>query len=463
MKNLFPALSSLLIIGLSLSCATKQIQAKRNPQGEYGAYGENAEAEKLDFEEFRNIIETKKISKVEDLLSVLATNYPKYLSFHTFVYDSQSLQSSSYQAPRAIVFGPQAKFIFTFNSQIPGHKTSGVDAIEMLDFNSQTSSFELREVRFRDSSSEPNEFGGKPYLISKANPEKCLSCHSVFNKNKWTQSASGLRYNPFVRPIWDSYPLWRGVYGGADDDRDASSGGHGPIFKNGDSRELPEKTKFFSKEGDRYKGRYSYLPKLAETYGINADFTAALAKLNSQRIGKRLAGTPMASLRYQLLAAASCHRYGNIDDPKSFLKEKLRFPSNIQRAVIENFEQYKREYDGEMRQLVWAVARLENQKPENLSSPYSYEDDYSDANTFSPVMTVARYYGVETADWAMRAVPNGRGFAYGTINSNQYIAEMIRALFLPNEQQELLQLMDPDTDYLDPKICSISLDRQRVN
>ncbi len=107
---------------------------------------------------------------------------------YVLVHDSGSLQSSSYENPRAILFNQDAKFIVSFNGD-KAHR--GYEAIESIAFNQDTKKFEFREIKFSEN--------GAPELSEK-NPEKCMSCH-------------GKEY----APRWDHYKTWQGVYGEMDD------------------------------------------------------------------------------------------------------------------------------------------------------------------------------------------------------------------------------------------------------
>jgi hypothetical protein len=105
---------------------------------------------------------------------------------------SASIQDASDAHPRAIVFGDDARFIFTFNGE-PSQR--GYDAVEILQFRERTDElparWELREIRFRD---------GKSPELSEANPGRCVQCHGA---------------EP--QPLWEQYDFWPGAYGEEDD------------------------------------------------------------------------------------------------------------------------------------------------------------------------------------------------------------------------------------------------------
>ncbi len=128
-------------------------------------------------------------NSVETFLEWVKQNHPLHLSGFTLMNHSLSLQRGSETFPRAIVFGPDAKFIYTFN----GHpKQAGYNAVEIIAFESTApQSWQFREIIFSGES--------RPAL-SEANPAKCARCH----------------YQP-LRPIWEPYDQWPGAYGHDDD------------------------------------------------------------------------------------------------------------------------------------------------------------------------------------------------------------------------------------------------------
>ena len=123
---------------------------------------------------------------VEAFLTWVAEDFPYQLKHFTLMRHSQSLQKADPLNPRAIVFGPDAKFIFTFTdaAQVGG------DKIEVLHFRDEITSFELREIVFSNDKAE----------VSEANPAACLQCHGTH-----------------PRPIWSAYDVWPGAYGEDDD------------------------------------------------------------------------------------------------------------------------------------------------------------------------------------------------------------------------------------------------------
>lgn len=137
--------------------------------------------------------EVEKLKSIEDFLRWTKTNYPEHLRHFSFVRNSGSLQGASDSHPRAIVYGPDARFIFAFNGD-PDHK--GYQKLELIQFHEPDkdspvgTSLEFREITF--SADGPK--------ISPPNPAKCLRCHS-------TQA----------HHLWEPYEDWKGAYGRRDD------------------------------------------------------------------------------------------------------------------------------------------------------------------------------------------------------------------------------------------------------
>lgn len=129
-------------------------------------------------------------AQIEDFLDWVKIKDPSQLSWFTLMRKTESSQGATPTDPRAIVFGPTAKFIFTFN----GAPTSkGYQEIEMIFFREiPQARWEMRKLSF-----SPQD---KKNVFSGPNPPQCLSCHQ----------------NP-VRPIWNQYDIWKGAYGENDD------------------------------------------------------------------------------------------------------------------------------------------------------------------------------------------------------------------------------------------------------
>jgi hypothetical protein len=144
-----------------------------------------AAAAGFDFQALQLLVQSQDLGSIEQLLAALPGlqrgNY-------ALMFASRSLQGATSLNPRAILFGPDARFIITFNGD-PGQR--GFRTLETMQFDDSRSEFQLRELSF------PEQPGGAAQvLVSEVNPPRCARCHGT----------------P-PRPVWDTFPLWPGAYG----------------------------------------------------------------------------------------------------------------------------------------------------------------------------------------------------------------------------------------------------------
>lgn len=274
MKNLIfaKALIALGIVAisvLSLFTLLRERELRRQP-----AYARTAVRgeDDLSFSELEEILTRNQFSDVESTLEYLARNKPVYMSRYALVFKSNSMQGASHDFPRAIVFGPTAKFIMTFNGQ---KSQEGFDRIETVQFNEDKKTFEFRDISFQQNGSQH-----KPFRISEIGGDRfgteraCLQCH---------QSS---------QPIWNAYFMWPGIYGGFDDypmERQKTRANSSFRFTGFPVWGLSSASWVkFSNEGLR-KGRYQYLQTSSEDdHRVLAYSTDNLFRLNFQRIARLL-------------------------------------------------------------------------------------------------------------------------------------------------------------------------------
>ncbi len=147
-------------------------------------------ATRFAFEQLRAIVE---VEGVRDLPGVIGRLPDEMKANYTLVYASRSLQGASYEYPRAVLFGSDARFVVTFN----GHPTQRYyDRLELIQFREARREFEFRSITF-----------GSQVQISEPNPPLCLSCHGQSPRPLW----ESYRYAP------DSQGHWPGVYGSTHD------------------------------------------------------------------------------------------------------------------------------------------------------------------------------------------------------------------------------------------------------
>ena len=173
--------------------------------------------------------------------------------------------------------------------------------IELTCFRDDKSAFEYHEITF----------DGKMANISSANPAKCLACHGA---------------DP--RPNWNAYSFWPGAYGAT------SAGNESYIYKQ--APEYPAHEAFMS--GNRYKGRYAFLPKemtdlvapqpgdryvvVANAHNTDpsGDLTEELSALNEKRIARILKSSPGFAAAKELIQGAS----SQCDNWEGFVPDRLR-------------------------------------------------------------------------------------------------------------------------------------------
>jgi hypothetical protein len=215
---------------------------------------------------------------------------------YVLAFASRSLQEASPVAPRAILYGTDARFILSFNGDA-GQR--GYDAIETMQFDDRSNSFHFREISF---------VAGRGARMSEDNPARCTVCHGT----------------P-ARPIWDTPPNWPGVYGEryrAGLSKAESAGmrvflarqPRDPRYRSllGAARFADRETYVGSAHG-RYDGASSEPP--------NARLSMLLATLNARSIISNLSeAAAFTPHRYSLLAAAA----GECGAVQSFFPAPLR-------------------------------------------------------------------------------------------------------------------------------------------
>ncbi len=144
---------------------------------------------------------------IDAALSKLYSYRPNYMRHHSLVYLSRSLHGSSFENPRALLYGSNAKMVLTFNGS---DDQANFERMELMCFNDSQKSFEFREITFPKEARDPNQLEDlspqerkQNFVISPINgspSRRCTACH----------------HEP-ARPTWFTYPFWPGVYGSQDD------------------------------------------------------------------------------------------------------------------------------------------------------------------------------------------------------------------------------------------------------
>ncbi|MCB0377537.1 MAG: hypothetical protein KDD33_03515 [Bdellovibrionales bacterium] len=237
--------------------------------------------------EYFSQIRSRKPKTVQEALNIIREIRPEFLSNYTFGYESRAVHGSSFEYPRALVYGDDAKMVVSFNGE---QNQMAYERLEVMCFNERHNTFEFVDIAFPgEAKSEdelydiPENLRNEPFVISPVNghPERrCTMCHQ----------------EP-ARPNWDTYNLWPGFC-----DSQLFAGEH---F---DSREEDQKCdQFFN--GNMKKGRYSVLSLENYDDRTNEHLGNLLAPLNRKRIFSELErkGTAFKSIRYQIAEALMCN------------------------------------------------------------------------------------------------------------------------------------------------------------
>ncbi len=266
-----------------------------------------AHADAFGFASLQALIQTHDVRTVDELLAALPEAQRRN---YALVFDSRSLQGASFENPRVILYGPDARFVVTFNGEAAQR---GFRAIETLEFDAVTREFRLRELEF------PERPGGAAAVrVSEADPERCLRCHG----------------DP-PRPVWDSFPLWPGAYGeryGASLSERERAGLERLLAQQ------PAHPRYrYLLDVARYADSRTFRPGAGARYAAtvreppNAELSADLGALQFQAIASRLMRQPaFASYRYALLGVAD----GGCAPLSDFYPEALW---RTQREALERF------------------------------------------------------------------------------------------------------------------------------
>ncbi|MCJ8278309.1 MAG: hypothetical protein MJK18_15835 [Bdellovibrionales bacterium] len=153
-------------------------------------------------EQLFQIIRSNRPTTIAQTLQLVQSRYPSYFDNHAIAHNSLSLHEASFENPRAIVYGDDARTILTYN----GDSTQGgYERLEVMCYNDAQDTFEFRDIAFPGEARSPEDLWdipenqrNQPFVISPVNgghPDlNCTMCHG----------------DP-PRPNWDTYNLWPGI------------------------------------------------------------------------------------------------------------------------------------------------------------------------------------------------------------------------------------------------------------
>jgi hypothetical protein len=184
-KNLIPALiTSSLLIG---ACFLKPNKASISAQSEIPKFTESVSLDVIE----RALQSDESFSSPEDFLAWFLKR-SEGISFQPsrgnqliFLYQSRSTQNASLEKPRMIVSVDRGRFAFTLTGHV---ETRSDNSVEIFEGDPETGRYKFARLEFPQQKAALNR-----------NSSLCTECHGTT-----------------LRPIWDSYPFWPGVYGSVD-------------------------------------------------------------------------------------------------------------------------------------------------------------------------------------------------------------------------------------------------------
>jgi cytochrome c553 len=320
-----------------------------------------AGADNFGFESLQDLIRTRDVGTVEELLAVLPEAQRRS---YALMFDSRSLQAASFENPRVILYGADARFVLTFNGAAAQR---GFHTLETLEFDTVSREFRLRELEFPERPA-----GAAGVRVSETNPERCMRCHG----------------NP-PHPVWDSFPLWPGAYG----------------ERYGATPSEPERAgleRFLAQQPShpryrhlldiaRYADARTFRPGAGAQYAAtvreppNAELSADLGNLQFQAIAARLERQPaFAAYRYALLGIADggCAPLGDF------------YPETMWRTQRAAFERFARD-------TTRGNAREAQLKAQRLASGVT-QPAPTGSDTLLPLRFVAESaLGIPTRSWTL--------------------------------------------------------------
>jgi len=297
----------LVLVGSLLFLSSLTYAEKKSPYGVYLSASElkaKAEADESKYVDRRFGIEALEtlitnnpgITSIETLIPNLPVSY---LSNHTFITKSQSIQGASLEFPRVILYGNymstntsanevtraargfKGKYekydaltiAYKTHPNLPGARGITDDFVEVIDF--KDGQFKFFEVKFLPGTTQR-------VSISKENPAKCMSCHLGTQNPLVANRAAPVT----PRPIWKfRYPDWNDslttVYG---DDRGASESPEGWKSFLEKNKNNPRVNQLIGNTDCYVHGANDCYP----TPNVNIHMDAKIDWLNSQRVATEL-------------------------------------------------------------------------------------------------------------------------------------------------------------------------------
>ena len=311
------------------------------------------------------------------------------------------------RAPRVILFGNDAKFVMTFNGE---PEQRGYNALELLEYNSSTQSFQLQEILFPHDQKTASNTNSAVHFSEK-NPGKCLACHGS---------------NP--RPIWDTPPLWPGAYGEkyqAHLSEQESTGLYAflTLQPTHPRYQFLTSTRIYADHGTFYPTHNSiYSASTIEP--PNAQLTRLFTVLNNEKMVRQVISHPhFNDYKYALLASVSSH-CSNVTD---------YFPAEWQNTMASTYQRFAFKTDSENH------LQVQKKLERSIAGQSGLTHNISDVSSFDTLLNfrfiIETGLKMSTTQWSMELEKNNTDFT-----SFQPIASQIEQLLLraTAEQDPLL-------------------------
>jgi hypothetical protein len=372
-------------------------------------------SETASFEDLQEKITRCQIQSVEQLLPLLSE---AHLSHYVLMHHSGSLQGATANAPRAILYGKDAKLMIAVTGATTGvaigdpHQTRA-NHLEILVFRDATQRFEARDVEFPKAGE-----GVHAVQFSGANPPLCLACH---------------RTDP--RPNWETYPLWPGAFGGEDDSVFRNEQ-NGKDLHSQDARAFQR----FLRNGKK-KGLYRFLSDLPAASLPNTEFGSLAQGLNLKRIARKLADTPeLKKYRYMLLGAVSCFYSDHFNLLEQYLSLQAQASFKLKRSDLEESTGRVNRFDFSDR--IQDLRKMYSRAPEDprvqeLFENASNQELQVSASLVATLRWIVENQGMATDDWGMQLYSPSYDFENGYTGIADLRAVLSEALLVAPEDHAL--------------------------
>lgn len=373
--------------------------------------------EPLSFEKIKAKFDSCGIKTMEGAIAILPESYRER---YTLVYSGRGPQRASPSHPRAVLFGADAQFVFTFN----GHQSHrGFQDLEVMEFDQKSDRLAFKLITFPDNASDE---------VTYSEPPMCLNCHG----RTWT------------RPIWEMAPLWPGVYGSENDD----------LFRPQGLIAQSEEAKLYRAflNGARNDSRYGQLKDYVPGFLPNTELDRLLTGINVRIVAAELdQNSALRPYRYAIFAALACSESHSIETfiaPKvarTFTKNVADLANNTFLALQDDFSfrlqrQARTELLGPQTPRIQALASIKS------AEQLSREIDRPSITT-SLRYVIENVSKIEVGPWSMAFPASTHSFG-----ETDHFARMLeRALaekWLANSDHEIYKAMTaPNRDV--PALC----------